>query len=168
MNTTKYFLYFSIIVILSILTVGDNSNSQQTPQPSIVGTYKLEARILPNRQVIRAPDVMGMLTYTKDYRNFNVFWTNSEGKVYSYSVVSKYELTPDEYTENILFGVITDQIGGKEIEYVLSGPSKSEQVRIDGNRIIFNLPFDPVSVVFKDGTIFAYGPDFVDVWEKVQ
>src|SRR5438552_3856308 len=67
--------------------------------PGIEGTYKLMSRRLADGTVQRSPQVMGLLTYTKTQRNFNVFWKDAEGKIFSYSLVSTYKLTAKRYTE---------------------------------------------------------------------
>jgi hypothetical protein len=45
--------------------------------PSIEGTYQLVRRELPDGTVQLSPAVMGMITYTKEFRNFSVVWTRS-------------------------------------------------------------------------------------------
>ena len=65
---------------------------------SIEGTYQLVARKLPDGTRMKAPDIMGLLTFTKTHRNFNIVWKDKDGKYFSYSVVSSYELTESEYT----------------------------------------------------------------------
>ena len=136
--------------------------------PSIEGTYTLVSRKLPDGTMQKAPDVMGLLTYTKSQRNFNVMWKDAKGKYFSYSVVSTYKLTDTEYSEKLLFSIMNDQIGGKEISYDLSGQTKTAPVKMDGASIQFQLPFDPPSVVF-DGTKMTATNEgkFVDSWEKV-
>src|SRR5206468_12254473 len=61
--------------------------------PSIEGTYKLVSRELPNGTKQGPPDVLGLLTYTKEYRNFNVYWKDASGKSFSVSYIAKYKLT---------------------------------------------------------------------------
>lgn len=135
---------------------------------SIEGIYRLVSRVLPDGTEQRAPDVMGMLTYTQNYRNFNVLWKDADGKFFSYSVVSTYELTESEYSEKIIFSILNDQIGGQEITYDLSEPDSSVTVIVEEGRIEFDLPFDPVTVIFEGDKFTAEGSDFVDYWEKVQ
>ncbi len=145
-------------------------NAQQaSPAPTIEGTYQLISRKLPDGTMLSAPAIMGLLTYTKTHRNFNVIWKDAKGKFFSYSLVSTYKLTPTEYTETIAFSILNDQIGGKEISYDLSRPTRSVPVKVDGRRIQFKLPFDPPAVVFEGGKMTATAEGrFVDVWEKVQ
>jgi hypothetical protein len=112
---------------------------------------------------------MGLLTYTKSHRNFNIVWKDAAGKFSSYSLVSTYKLTPAEYSETLLFSVLTDQIGGKDTVYDLSGKTQSVPVTMNGGRIQFKLPFDPPTVVFEGDKLTAMAEGrFIDVWEKVQ
>ena len=136
---------------------------------SIEGTYKLISRQLPDGTMLRPPDIMGLFTYTKTHRNFNVIWKDAQGKFFSYSIVSTYKLTPAEYSETILFSILNDQIGGKEIVYDLSGKTQSVPVKMEGGRIQFKFPFDPPSGVFEGNKLTATAEGrFVDFWEKVQ
>lgn len=112
---------------------------------------------------------MGLFTYTKCYRNFNVIWKDANGKFYSYSVVSTYKLSATEYSETLLFSIANDQVGGKEIVYTLAGQTKTAPVKVEGGRIAFKHPFDPPSTVFEGNKLTATAEGmFVDVWEKVQ
>ena len=82
--------------------------------------------------------------------------------------MSTYKLTPTEYSETILFSILHDQIGGKEISYDLSGPTRSVPVNVEGGRLQFKLPFDPPAVVFEGDKMTATAEGrFIDVWEKV-
>jgi hypothetical protein len=92
-------------------------------------------RQLPDGTMQRSPDVMGLLTYTKSHRNFNVIWKDAKDTFFSYSLVSTYKLTLTEYSETIVFSILNDQIGGKEISYDLSGPTRSVPVNVEGGRI---------------------------------
>jgi hypothetical protein len=136
--------------------------------PSIEGTYQLVSRTLSNGTVLKAPDIMGLFTYTKSHRNFNVVWKDATGKFASYSVVSTYKLTPTEYSETLLFSIRTDQIGGKDTVYDLAGKTQSVPVKMEGGHIQFKPPFDRPALVFEGNKITAtLEGEFVDVWEKV-
>jgi hypothetical protein len=140
--------------------------SAQTP--SIEGTYQLVSRTLPNGTVLKPPDIMGLFTYTKTHRNFNVVWKDATGKFASFSVVSTYKLTPTEYSETLLFSIRTDQIGGKDTVYDLAGKTQSVPVKMEGGHIQFKPPFDRPTLVFEGNKITAtLEGEFVDVWEKV-
>jgi hypothetical protein len=142
---------------------------QASPAPTIEGTYKLISRKLPDGTTQSPSAIMGLLTYTKSYRNFNIVWKDDTGKFFSYSLASTYKLTPTEYSETLLFSILNDQIGGRDIVYDLSGKTQSVPVKVDGGRLQFKLPFDPPSVVFEGDKMTATAEGrFVDVWEKVQ
>src|SRR5712691_11083075 len=84
-------------VLVGMVLLCALSASAQTP--SIEGTYQLISRKLPDGTVLKPPDIMGLLTYTKTHRNFNIVIKDATGKFYSYSLVSTYTLTPTEYSE---------------------------------------------------------------------
>ena len=143
--------------------------------PSIEGTYKLISRKLPDGTIQRPPEVMGLLTFTKSHRNFNVLWKDATGKFYSTSVVSTYKLTATEYSETLLFSIVNDQIGGKEIVYNLSGQTRSAPVTMEGGRIQCKFPERrdlwpgrPTEVYEGDKMTATFEGRFVAVWEKVQ
>jgi hypothetical protein len=153
-----------ILVVMTFLFA--LSASAQTP--SSEGTYQLVSRKLPNGTMLKPPDIMRLFTYTKTHRNFNIVQKDATGKFASYSLVSTYTLTPTEYSETLLFSIRTDQIGGKDIVYDLSGKTPSVPVTIDAGRLQFKLPFDPPAVVFEGDKMTATAEgQFIDVWEKV-
>lgn len=168
----RFFCRRAFVLVLSVagLSCARQTEEQRAPQgPSIEGTYKLVERELQDGTRQTAPDVMGMLTYTKTSRNFNVLWKDAKGKFFSYSIVSTYNLTPTEYSETLLYSILNDQIGGKEIVYNLSGETRTAPVTIENGRIKMKLPFDPPSVVFAGDSLTATAEGvFVDHWERVE
>jgi hypothetical protein len=167
-------MVLAAVPMLLVLTIGalgfagEQPPSRASSAPMIEGTYQLVSRKLPDGTMQRPPAIMGLLTYTKSYRNFNIVWKDDTGKFFSYSLASTYKLTPTEYSETILFSILNDQIGGKDIVYDLSGKTQSVPVNVDGGRLQFKLPFDPPSAVFEGDKMTATAEGrFVDVWEKV-
>jgi hypothetical protein len=168
-------LVLAAVSMLLILTIGAAcfAGEQLTPRapsaPTIEGTYTLVSRQLPDGTMQSPPAIMGLLTYTKSHRNFNVIWKDATGKFFSYSLVSTYQLTPTEYRETMLFSILNDQIGGKDTVYDVSGKTQSVPIKVDGGRLHFKLPFDPPAVVFEGDMMTATAEGrFVDVWKKVQ
>jgi hypothetical protein len=155
-----------VVVVMAFLYV--SAASAQTP--SIEGTYQLVLRKLPDGPMLKPPDILGLCTFTKSHRNFNFVLKDATGKFFSFSVVSTYTLTATEYSETLLFSIRTDQIGGKDIVYDLSGQTRSTPVTVEGGRIQFKHPFDPRLFVFEGNTWTSTREDKtnVDVWEKVQ
>jgi hypothetical protein len=160
----QFWALSGVLVVLALLF----ALSASAQAPSIEGTYKLLSRKLPDGTMLSPPDSMGLFTYTKTHQNFNIVLKDATGKFRSFSVVSTYKLTATEYSETRLFSILTDQIGGKETVYDLSGKTQSVPVKMEGGRIEFKHPFDPLSLVFEGNkiTVTAEGR-FVDVWEKV-
>ena len=172
----KLFLGFlvSIFFVIAIMTFDTattvGKQKKQVPQvPSIEGTYKLVSRNLPDGKIQGPPDVMGLLTYTKNYRNFNVIWKDAKGKFFSISLGSTYKLTAAEYSETNLFYIRNDQIGGRQTVYDITGQTGTSPVMVKNGSVEFKLPlFKEPSVVFKGNKFTATTSDFVDTWEKVQ
>lgn len=167
---TKFFLIL-VSALLAIATVplslARESQSSDNP-PGLAGAYRLIMRQLPDGRKQTAPDVMGLLTYTKKHKSFEVIWKDANGKIFSYSLVSTYELSDTEYTETVIFGVLNDQISGKHISYDLSGQIRSVPVVMRNGKLEFKMPFDSSTIVFDEDwiTIKAEGR-FTDYWERV-
>src|SRR5438046_3511809 len=83
--------------------------------PSIEGTYKLVSRELPNGTKQGPPDVRGLLTYTKEYRNFNIYVKGARGKSFSISSIGTYTLTDKAYSEENIYYLVNDGIRGKGV-----------------------------------------------------
>ncbi len=140
--------------------------------PSLEGSYRLASRDLPggSRQV--PPAIDGLITYTKGYRNFNIYWKDASGKLFSVSSVATYDLTPKEYREKSIFFLVNDEIGGKGVSYDLSGESGASPVTITGMRVEMQLPLhgEP-QIAFEGNRVTATGKGafgtFVDHWERV-
>ena len=83
--------------------------------PNIEGTYQLVRRELPDGTVQFPPAVKGMITYTKEFRNFSVVLKDDQGRFYSECYVARYTLTDQEYAETSEYLIVDDQIGDKGI-----------------------------------------------------
>ena len=162
----RQFSTLSGILVIMVVLLSAMAASAQTL--SIEGTYQISSRKLPDGTMLRPPNIMGLLTYTKSHRNFNIVIKDATGKLYSYSLVSTYTLTATEYSETRLFSILNDQIGGKDIVYDLSEKTRSVLVKMEGGRLQFKPPFDPPALVFEGNKMTAtLEGGFVDVWEKV-
>jgi hypothetical protein len=169
-------LMHTAVPVLLVLTLGVVSFAGEppTPQassaPSIAGTYRLISRQFPDGTMLKPLDVMGLWTYTKTHRHLNTIRKDATGKFASFSIVSIYTLTATEYTETLLFSLRTDQPGGKDPVYDLSGQTRSAPVTADGGRLQFTLPFEPRALVFEGNKITATAANNanVDTWEKVE
>lgn len=140
--------------------------------PSIEGTYRLVSRDLPDGSKQVPPTMDGLMTFTKGYRNFNIYSKDARGKVFSVSYVATYRLTPNEYREKSIFFLVNDEIGGKAVSYDLSAPSGTSPVKVTGIRIETKLPLhgEP-DIVFEGNKMTATGKGvygtFVDHWHRV-
>ena len=142
--------------------------------PSIQGTYQLESRDLSNGKKQMPPAVTGLVTYTKDYRNFNVSWTNPDGKRTSIAYTAKYRLTPTIYQETPIYWM-TNNLGGKGVSYkVPANKGAVNAVTIKNGTIIFPIAGEPPVLEFTADGLTATAKDakgtmmFVDHWKKVE
>jgi hypothetical protein len=169
-----------VLMIGAVSFAGERLPAQASSTPTIAGTYKLVSRTLPDGTKQFPPDIIGLMTYTKDHRTVNIMWKEPDGKLYALALGSTYTLTPREYRETLLFVIENDQITGTGMNYDLMGGTRTAAVTVDGGRIQFKLPFDPPTVVFEGNTLTAtaqsgiFAPPVpapegrVDVWEKVE
>ena len=130
--------------------------------PSIEGTYLLVSRTLQDGTVHKPPEVIGVQTYTKGYRQFNILSKEPDGKILSRSIVATYTLTPTEYTETTLFHVF---IRGQEVRNLSEQPQRSA-VTVEAGRITFQL--EQRVTVFEQDRFTATSATNVDLWERVK
>jgi hypothetical protein len=133
------------------------------------GTYRLEWRKLPDGSVVKPPEVDGLLTFTKDYRNFNVMWKDKTGKIVSISSAARYRMSGDKYTETNIYYMINDSAGGKGPEYDLSESSGTGRIKSAGDHMEIKLPLhnEPEAVFEGDEMVAVRKDEFEDHWKKV-
>ena len=135
---------------------------------SIEGTYQLVSRTLPDGTVLKPPDLIGLLTYTKDHRTFSIVQKDATGKLDSVSSMDTYKLTATEYSGSILFSIHTDKNGGKDNVFSRSWQTDRTPVKMEGGRIQFKSHFRRFSQVFEGTKMTATNDGITEVWEKVQ
>ncbi len=148
---------------------GAQSEEDIVTAPTIEGTYRLVSRELPDGTIQEPPEIVGLITYAKRYRNFNIYSKDAEGKSSSSSYIATYNLTEESYSEESIYRMVNDE-AGDGLSYDLSGPTGSSPVTISDGKIEFQLPlYDEPSIVFegKRATATRSGA-FVDRWEKVE
>jgi hypothetical protein len=138
--------------------------------PSIDGTYKFVERDLPDGTKVHPPDVVGLLTLSHGYRNFNVYWHDANGNRVSISYIATYKLTPMEYSETSLYYMVHDETSDEPISYDLTESTKSSPVTVKAGQISFQFPnHGEPSVVFDgQGLTATRAGVFVDHWVKVR
>jgi hypothetical protein len=135
---------------------------------SIKGTYRLVSRDLPDGTKQVPPNIVGLITFTTKYRNFNIYWKDASGKAMSISNIATYQLTDKEYRETNVYYLTNDEIGGKGLSYDLSATSGASPVAMKGTRIAMQLPLhDEPKVVFEGNRMTATREGaFVDHWVR--
>jgi hypothetical protein len=162
-------LVLSVTLLLSAVAIASDQLKATVKGPSIEGTYKLVSRTLPDGTKMASPDIIGLLTFTKTHRNFNIVWKQPDGKKFSLSIVSTYKLTDKDYTETLLYVLQNDEITGKGLTYDFSGQSKTVPISISGGSIKIKFPFDPATVTFSGNKLTGVADAmFNDYWEKIQ
>ena len=157
---------FSTILTVTFLLCAMSAFAQQ---PSIEGTYQLIGRKLPDGTNIAPPNVMGLLSLSRGYRNLNVLWKDANGKWSSYSIAATYRLTATQYSETILFNIFYDASSGQGVAYSTTGETKLVPIKTEGGRVLFTLPWNEPSVVFDGNKLTAtIEGAFIDFWEKVE
>ncbi len=160
-----------LVLTLTLSFAGEPPTPQASSAPSIEGTYQFISRQLPDGTMLRPPNITGLCTYTKSRRNFNIVEKDATGKFSSTSRVSTYKLTATEHSETLLFHIVNNQIGGKDIVYDLSGQTGSAPVTVEAGRIQFKTPLSTSqrSYVFEGNKWTSTNAEgSTDVWEKVE
>jgi hypothetical protein len=153
-------LYVNIAVLAAALFAISTAALAQTP--SIEGTYRLISRTLRDGTVLKSPEVMGLQTYTKTHRNFNILSKDPSGQFTSRSIVATYTLTPTEYVETTLFHIL---VRGDKVQREVSTPPQRTVVTVEGGRIQFRT--EQRTAVYDGNKFTATSPESVDVWERV-
>lgn len=112
---------------------------------------------------MKSPEVMGLQTYTKTHRNFNILSKDAGGQFTSRSIVATYTLTPTEYVETTLFHVL---VRGDKVQREIATAPQRTAVTIEGGRIQFRT--EQRSAVYEGNRFTATSPESVDLWEKVE
>ena len=156
--------------LVASLALARQAEGSAPVSTDIEGTYMLTHRLLPDGTKQMSPDIVGLITWTKKYRNLNVTWKDDKGKRISLSSIREYTLTDKEYTEKNIYQLENNEIGGKGITYDLSGNKGSSPVSQEGCKLKFQLPLFGEPVLEFDGDKFTATRDgeFVDHWEKVE
>jgi hypothetical protein len=159
----------SVSLLLAAVAMASDPPKVAGKTPSIEGTYQLVSRTLPDGTKMMPPDIIGLLTFTKTHRNFNIVWKQPDGKKFSLSIVSTYKLTAKDYTETLLYVMQNDEITGKGLTYDFSGQSKTVPIVMESGGIKIKLPFDPATVTISGNKIIGVAESmFTDDWEKIQ
>jgi hypothetical protein len=142
--------------------------------PSIQGSYLLESRDLPDGAVLKPPIIVGMISYTKHYRNVNVSWVNPDGKRLSISYIAKYRLTKTVYQETPVYWM-SNNFNGQGVNYKVPAFKGGENVvTIKDGTISFPLAGVSPVVVFTADRMTSTARDnqgkliYVDHWKKVE
>jgi hypothetical protein len=158
-----------LLVAVSLLTVGCQQVKEATGMaPNIRGSYMLDYRELSDGKQLRAPNIQGIMTFTRHERNFNIYWVEN-GKPVSTSMISKYSFDGKTYTEeNTYYAGNSPDSGG--IKYSTEITKGSADVKHEDGRWEFKLPlFNEPDVVFtKDSLTATRTGAFVDHWKKVE
>ena len=137
------------------------------PAMSIEGNYVLDYRELPDGKKVHVPEIVGMLTYTKDRRNFNVYWADA-GKGSSISLIAKYTFSESEYSEDNIF--YAENIAGSPMVYDVKPAYVKVPVVVKDGSATIKMPLhgEPEMVFGTDGNIVATRKGaFVDHWKKL-
>ena len=158
----RFVIAFAVIALCNI---GCQTMKEMTGvAPSLRGNYVLDYRELPDGKHVRPPEVCGMLTFTKDHRNFNVTWMDG-GKQYSVSTISRYWFDGKTYTEESLF-YQENMPGG--MKYGAVGEKASSPVTHNDGKWQFKLPLhnEPDAVFTGNAFTATRAGAFVDHWTK--
>lgn len=145
--------------------------ASEAAEPSIEGTYVLESREFPDGSLVKPPVIIGLYNLEAGHVNFNLLQRGKDGKALSMSFIGTYTFTPNEYTQEILFFSINDQISGAGVKYDFEKKSGSSPVTVKDGVIEFVFPpHNNVEGRFDGESFKAKRVDgsYVDNWKKVE
>jgi len=145
---------------------GFGASNASSAAPNIEGTYMLEYRETSDGKKVMAPEIVGMLSFSKNVRNFNVYWM-SGGKPSSISMVAKYTLSDKEYTEDCMY--YAQNMDGKGIAYETTATHGVSPVTMKDGAIGFTpaLHGEPILSITKSGMTATRTGVFTDHWKKM-
>ena len=156
------------VPLATIALLASSARADDPPASSLVGTWRLESRVNADGTKVE-PAPVGLLTYTETHRNFNVMWQDASGKHFSFSLVSTWELTATEYVETIHLGILNDELRGTGLTYLTPGETRRAPARIEGAKVSWAMPFDPVAATCDGEAFVATSAEFgfTDHWVRV-
>ena len=145
---------------------GFGATNASKSDPKIEGTYMLEYRETFDGKKIMAPEILGMLSFSKNVRNFNVYWM-SGGKPSSISMMAKYTLSEKEYTEDCMY--YAQNMDGKGMTYETTATHGVSPVTMKDGAVVFTpaLHGEPMLAISKSGLIATKTGVFTDHWKKL-
>ena len=156
----------SVVMFCVGMGFGFGASNASSAGPNIEGTYMLEYRELADGKKLVAPEIVGMLSFSKNVRNFNVYWM-SGGKPSSISMVAKYTLSDKEYTEDCMY--YAQNMDGKGIAYETTATHGVSPVTMKDGAIGFTpaLHGEPMLSITKSGMTATRTGVFTDHWKKM-
>ena len=156
----------SAVIFCVGMGFGFGASNASSAGPNIEGTYMLEYRELADGKKLVAPEIVGMLSFSKNVRNFNVYWM-SGGKPSSISMVAKYTLSDKEYTEDCMY--YAQNMDGKGIAYETTATHGVSPVTMKDGAIGFTpaLHGEPMLSITKSGMTATRTGVFTDHWKKM-
>lgn len=156
-------LHIVSLAVFSSLLFAATSTAQ-----SIVGTYELVSRKLPDGKVVTPPAIVGLMNVTSDRINFNISAGAGAGTKGTYSTISSYKLTATEFTETRLLTVAIEE--GKAPLVDQMPRTDSAKVKSGSGRVEYRvIPFHgegPILVFDAKGLVATKAGEFVDTWER--
>jgi hypothetical protein len=145
------------------------ASSVHAATPSVVGTYELVKRVLPEGRELLPPAVAGLYTLIHGRRNFNVAWTENDGKPASLSMIAAYTLTGGKYCQKVKFW-LQNNIGKPGLSNEAPAAANDcSPVTVKDGTVTFQEPGGmPVLSFDKDGLTATAAGQFVDYWKKLQ
>ena len=156
----------SAVIFCVGMGFGFGASNASSAASNIEGTYMLEYRETSDGKKIMAPEIVGMLSFSKNVRNFNVYWM-SGGKPSSISMVAKYTLSDKEYTEDCMY--YAQNMDGKGITYETTATHGVSPVTMKDGAIGFTpaLHGEPMLSITKSGMTATRTGVFTDHWKKM-
>lgn len=157
-------------IILVVATVaGSAISADAVAQPrNLEGSYVLVRRDLPDGTTLRSPDIVGMMTFTEGYRNFNLRVENTDGQPGVISYLARYRIRDGAYCEQPMHWFDHGVLGEGSRFDAPAEKSECAPIVAEDDAYRFALPGEPVVVRFRgDGFTATAEGQFVDHWRRL-
>lgn len=138
------------------------------PAGDLDGTWRLAARTLPDRTILKPPTVQGLVTFAHGLEQTIVTWPMPGGRQASVARSDRVEITETEFMATPLL-VILDAVNAQPPRYVTSRETRRSPITRQGGHMTCQHPTHPPHVVWEDDR-FTATPDgvFIDTWERMR
>lgn len=150
------------------LIFGSMTTAIAKGEKSLVGSYRLTKRVAADGKDVTDPELLGFMTFAKEYRTVIMKWSGRDGKPASIAFMSSYALSNGKFCESVIYGANVD-LGAPGVTYdTPSSMPECTTATSDASGLAFDIPSEHQHfLVSRDGLV-ATTLRWTDHWTKVK